>query len=352
MSEFGFKQVIWLYCIPIIWLAWYKFRTVKIIWPRWLPVISLHYPLLNSLEAESIQYKKKQGHYRQHNILLSVLFTLLLLALAQPVQYTGLISKTETKQPIDMVLVMDTALSMSLSDYLINNQPVSRISFARKELIKALDSYKGNRFALLISGNPPALWLPLTKDINVVKHETGRITTFLGGRISDMGATLKLIEKQFARQNRNTSDNAQVAIIISDGGTQIGDISPQMAAGQLSEKGFGVYVIAVGSTQPESEVLNTSSLLYEPVNLDVLKKVAKAGKGQLFHARDHNDFQQAMAAIEQLQHKLFQQSEIQTDNSSADNKLTRPLYYIPLLCAMLILMLLAAGYSQGSRDVS
>ena len=356
MSEFGFKQEIWLYFIPIIWLLWYKFRTVNVIWPRWLPSITIHYPLLNSLGAETLQHEKKQMHFRQHNVLLSVLFSLLLLSLAQPVQYTGQIAERDNKQPIDMVLVMDTALSMSLSDYLINNQPVTRIGFARKELSEALDSYTGERFALLISGNPPALWLPLTKDINVVQHEIGRITTFLGGRISDMGATLRLIEKQFANKNKNTrnsSDNAQVAIIISDGGTQVGDISPQTAAEQLAEKGFTVYVIAVGSVQPESAVLNTSSLLYEPVNLDVLTKVAKAGKGQLFHARDHNDFKQAMATIVQLQRTSLQQSEMKTDdNHSVDNKITQPWYYIPLLAAMLILLFLAVRYSQGSRDVS
>ena len=351
MSEFGFKQEIWLYFIPLIWLVWFKFRTVKIIWPRWLPSISIHFPLLNSLDAETLQHEKKQVYFRQHNILLSVLFSLLLLALAQPVQYTGQLAERDNKQPIDMVLVMDTALSMSLSDYLINNQPVSRIGFARKELSEALDSYTEDRFALLISGNPPALWLPLTKDINVVQHEIGRITPFLGGRISDMGATLKLIEKQYANQNRNSSnssDNAQVAIIISDGGTQVGDIAPQTAAEQLAEKGFTVYVIAVGSVQPESAVLNTSSLLYEPVNLDVLKKVAKAGKGQLFYARDHNDFKQAMASIVQLHGQSLQQSDTQAD----DNKITQPWYYIPLLTAMLILLFLAVRYSQGSRDVS
>ena len=356
MSEFGFKQEIWLYFIPIIWLLWYKFRTVNVIWPRWLPSITIHYPLLNSLGAETLQHEKKQMHFRQHNVLLSVLFSLLLLSLAQPVQYTGQIAERDNKQPIDMVLVIDTALSMSLSDYLINNKPVSRIGFARKELSEALDSYTGERFALLISGNPPALWLPLTKDIKVVKHEIGRITTFLGGRISDMGATLRLIEKQFANKSKNTSnssDSAQVAIIISDGGTQVGDISPQTAAEQLSEKGFTVYVIAVGSVQPESAVLNTSSLLYEPANLDVLTKVAKAGKGQLFHARDHNDFKQAMATIVQLQRTSLQQSETRTDdNHSVDNKITQPWYYIPLLAAMLILLFLAVRYSQGSRDVS
>ena len=356
MSEFGFKQEVWLYVIPIIWLLWYQFRTVKIIWPRWRPSISIHYPLLDSLDAETLRHEKNQKYYRQHNVLLSVMFSLLLLALAQPVQYTGQLAQTDNKQAIDMVLVMDTALSMSLSDYLINNQPVSRIGFARTELAAALDSFRGERFALLISGNPPALWLPLTKDIHVVQHEIGRISTFLGGRISDMGATLKLIEKQFADQNNNRnnrSDNAQVAIIISDGGTQVGDIAPQTAAEQLAEKGFTVYVIAVGSVQPESAALNTSSLLYEPVNLEVLNRVAKAGKGQLFHARDHNDFKQAMASIVQLHSPSLQQSETQADNnSSVDNKITQPWYYIPLLAAMLILLFLAIGYSQGSRDVS
>lgn len=346
--DLAFEQVFWLYLIPLIWLAYFKLRTVKIVWPQWLPVIQIRYPLLNTIYEPTADNQKSSKQPANKNFFIALAFTLFLLSLAQPVQYTGLITEPEKKQPIDIIFAVDTALSMSLKDYLINAQSVSRIDMAKLLLADYISHYSGAHLALVVLGNPPALWLPLTSDRAVVENEVQRLTTFLGGRITDMGETFKLIEDRFTDTGY---DNDKVVVVISDGGTQVGSVSPQDAASNLAAKGFSVYVIALGATQAPNELLDSSSLLYEPVNLTMLEEVAQKGKGQLFHVLDVQSFNQALERIQQL-HKKQSDSSRSAAALIHDNKLSRALFILPLLLAMFLLLWVSLQSSGRNTHAS
>ncbi|MCU7800618.1 MAG: VWA domain-containing protein [gamma proteobacterium symbiont of Lucinoma myriamae] len=107
-----------------------------------------------------------------------------------------------------------------------------------------------------------------------------------------MGATLRLVREHYKDQNE------KVVVLISDGGAQVGAISPQEAAQQLAAEDFSLYVIAVGSSDPDEGSLDKSSLIYEAVNLTMLQQVAKQGKGQLFHVLNTQAFSDALQTIE------------------------------------------------------
>ena len=316
-------QPYWLLLLPLPGLWLYRRLRYPAAWPQILPVLTMRYPLLNDLhcakETGTAATKKKQ-YSREYTIALALSF--MLLALAQPVRYIGYAEQEENSLPLDLILAVDTALSMSLSDYAIEGKPVSRIGISRLLLKTFIKDYSGSRMGLVILGNPPALWLPLTSDKAVMQDAVSRITTFLGGRITDMGATLKLIQNQFKDQQE------KVVVMISDGGTQIGSVSPQIAAQELAAEGFTLYIIAVGSDDPDAGSLDNSSLIYEAANIKRLQEVADQGNGTLFHALDAQGFSDALTTIESKHRKPVEKKN--------KVKLIQPWYPLPLAVAMLL----------------
>ncbi len=330
-------QPYWLFLLPLPWLWLYWRLRYPAAWPQILPVLTMRYPLLNDLHSAKetgTAAKKKIQYPREYTIALALSF--MLLALAQPVRYSGYAEQQENLQPLDLILAVDTALSMSLSDYEIEGKPVSRIGISRLLLKSFIKNYSGSRMGLVILGNPPALWLPLTSDKAVMQDAVSRITTFLGGRITDMGATLKLIQDQFKDHQE------KVVVLISDGGTQIGSVSPQLAAQELAAEGFTLYIIAVGSDDPDAGSLDNSSLIYEAANIKMLQEVADQGNGTLFHALNAQGFSDALKTIEVKHRKPVDKK----------NKLKLIQAWYPLPLAVAMLLFLYAGLLQKNNPYS
>lgn len=323
IADIGLLQAYWLFLLPFPWLWLYWRRRYSSSWPELLPTLAMRYPLLNDIAIGSSKEAKKKKIFTADQSLV-IAMTFMILALSQPVLYRGLSEQEKKSEPVDMILVVDTALSMSLSDYELEGQPVSRLGIARLLLNQFVKNYSGSRMGLVILANPPALWLPLTSDKVIVQDAISRINTFIGGRISDMGATLNLIREQF------NDHQEKVVVLISDGGAQIGAVAPEIAAKELASEGFTLYVIAIGSADPEAKSLDNSSLIYEAVNLKMLQQVADSGHGALFHALDSQAFSDALKSIENKHRKPVQLTE--------QSRLTQALYPLPLVIALLLFL--------------
>lgn len=332
-SDIALLQPYWFFLVPLIWLWYYWRLRHPVLWPQILPLWTMRYPPLADLhgtKTNSITAKNKRSVPRDFTIALA--FNFMLLALAQPVYYDSYIEQQGKSSAPDIIFAVDTALSMSLSDYQLEGQPVSRIGIAQIILTSFIKDYSGTRMGLVILGNPPSLWLPLTHDKAVVQDAVSRITTFLGGRITDMGATLNLIQEKF------TVQEDKIVVLISDGGTQIGSVSPQDAAQELAAQGFTLYIIAVGSDDPDTGSLDNSSLIYEAANIKMLQEVAEHGNGRLFHALDAQGFSEALKFIQAKHRKP----------ADKKNKLRLMQAWYPLPLAIALLLVLYAVFFQHS----
>ncbi len=314
----------WLILLGPVWFWWLLRRRFPGPWPRLMPVIAIRYPLLSVLtkkESSSPDLDK----INLPDLLLTLAMSLMVLALTQPAIHTTEIEAEKHIKAPDLVLVVDTAVSMTLKDYVVDTQPVDRMSITRQLLDAFIADYPGNRMGLVILGNPPALWLPLTADKQVVRDAVRRIRTSLGGRLSDTGATLELV-----RKNYSGSDN-KVVILVSDGGLQLGDISPQSAATELAAAGFTLYVIAVGSQHVGSGFSDKGSLIYQPIDLTMMMQVAANGDGQLFEAKDTETFRDIL--------KIIDDKHSQSIPPPATRWFIQHLYPALISTAMLLLLL-------------
>lgn len=335
MNEWGLGQSLWLWLLPLP-IIWYLHRIrSKAPWPELLASLSIRMPLPTALNTSS-ESASNSSHNPNNERLLLLALLLFIIALAQPLKYSGDALTTEKSQPVDLALLVDTNITMVIEDYQVEGENISRMQLTRQLLTKFVENYSGNRIGLSLMGDPPMQWLPYTTDRPAVLHAVSRLRPALGGRLSDMAASLQLVANTYLSAETPGAP-AQVIVMLTDSSLQLGAISPQQAAANLAAKGAYLYVIAIGSTDraPELSSGETGAFVYEPVDLDLLAEVAEAGAGELFHATDSSTFEQALQRIETAHRQPI---EIQTRL-----RLSQPLYPIPLLLGALLLLLALLG---------
>lgn len=293
----------------------------------------MRHPLLALMRAESADRPDPSASADR---LVAAALLLCLLALAQPVRYQGGTDAGPASRPVDLVIIAGTAITMSLRDYVLDGQRIDRMTVARRLLDGLVEQYQGRRIALVVLGDPPALWLPLTTDKAAVRDALTRLRPVLGGRLSDTGAALRLVAEAFP-------GNGEVAVVmVTDGGLQLGAVAPLPAARSLATQGYSLYVIGVGSTDATAEQDEAMGLIHQPINSDFLDQLAQQGGGRYYHARDIDTYRAALTEIEAHHRRPITQTTAERP--------FEPWYPLPLGLAMALLLLAATRASSTDSD--
>lgn len=333
-AELQLLQPAWLIFLPLPFFWWWRQRNRPVRWPTLHSTLTLRYPPLAHVDIATESDEKWAARTRLPDHLLLAALVALILALSQPVKNTAVLHEKTQAEPVDLILLVGTAVTMTLKDYSANDEPISRMTMVRQMLDRFVSDYSGQRVGLVILGDPPAIWLPLTTDKSVVRNAISRIQTTLGGRLSDTGGALKLIAEQFSGPER------KVVVLVTDAGQQLGSLSPQEGATLLAEQNMTLYTIAIGSADPKAIKQGASDLIYEPVNLELMNELASIGHGKAFHALNTEAMQQALTTI--------QANERAPAKPPVSYQLVEPLY--PWLVG-LALLLLAASFLFAGLDL-
>ncbi len=254
----------------------------------------------------------------------------------QPVQYGQALPADTKPDPVDLILVVNTSVSMTLKDYMFDGQQLDRMAMTRLSLQKFVSEFKGQHIALVILGRPSSIWLPLTTDFSLVKKMIGRIKTTLGGRSSDIAETLVLIQKQFTVEkpksliNPGKTSQQKTVMLVSDGYDQLGVSSPESAVKELLQNGFDLHTLAIGSDKQPEFSLGKGHLIYQPVDLNLMSRLAEIGHGKMEHVKD-------LTAIDRVIENLESPAAIK---NVENKKLIIPLYQYPLTLALILLLIM------------
>ncbi len=333
MPDISFAQSFWLWLLLLlpVWLRWRLHHPPA--WPYIWPVLSIRFPLLPQSAVNESEDDAACG--RLPDFIVAVALALFIVALAQPVTSLGAVKTQEKTQPVDLVLLIDTGISMTLTDYQVDAKMLDRMSMLRQLLQQFIDNYRGQRLGLVLMGNPPMLWLPFTGDRELVKKSVARIQTTLAGRLSDMSASLQLISESYA------TETDKVVVMLTSGGLQVGQQSPQDAAAEIAQQGYSLYVLATGAADSGDRPAAGAGLIYEPVNLGLLAEVAEQGNGELFHVVDAAAVAAALQKIEQKHYRVIA--------PAADIQLVQAWYPLPLLSGMLLILHVLSISRPGER---
>ena len=268
-------------------------------------------------------------------LLRSLALAALVLALAQPQRLGAWIAAAPEGR--DIVVLLDTSLTMGLHDVQWNGKAASRLAVAQRVFADFAQARRGDRFALVAFGSHAATLLPPTFDARAAGQMAGLLTVGQLGPDTALGDAIALALRQVGRQPQQP-DLKPILILYTDGGvSNVGQISPADAVALARHLGVRIYTVEVGTTPDPGQPYTVPA--YAGPQPD-LRLIAQATGGRFYFAASAGAQQAAVRDIGALNPRL---------HPPPTRRAVQPLYVWPLGLGIGLLLLSAAGPAPRRR---
>lgn len=256
-----------------------------------------------ALRFSSVEMVKRAGGRRvswtrlfQALLRLAVLL-LLILALARPQTGTG--EDKSTQQVIDIVIALDVSGSMATMDF----NPDNRLAAAKLEAKKFVEARKNDRIGFVIFAGQSITQCPMTLDHKAVLTLIDKVEL---GMLED-GTAIGLGLANAINRLKNSEAKSKVAILLTDGVNNAGEIDPQTASNLAQQFKIKVYTIGVGkegtSYLPVQDPNFGTRLLQVETQIDekMLNTISQKTGGLYFRAQDEKGLREIFKQIDHLE---------------------------------------------------
>jgi Ca-activated chloride channel homolog len=193
---------------------------------------------------------------------------------------------------IDIALVLDLSLSMEASDIRPNR------FVAMQEVVDHFVTMRPNdRIGAVIFGREAFTLLPLTTDHAALRLALSELRLgMIDGRGTAIGNALGTGLNRLKRSEAET----RVIILLTDGDSNSGNVSPEQAAAIAQSLEVKVYTILMGSPDSDGSGGGVSRLFGGPsfpVNPELLERIAESTGGEFFLASDRGTLERSFHSI-------------------------------------------------------
>ncbi len=226
---------------------------------------------------------------------------LMMIAMARPQWGTRQISVLT--EGVNIILAVDLSESMAALDFKKQGKIVNRLEAIKGVVRDFISKRGGDRIGMVVFGTEAYTQLPLTRDYNTIVSILDRLKIGAAGErtaIGDaIGISLKRLEDIKSRSN--------IIILLTDGQSNAGELSPQVVTEIAVEKGVKIYTIGVGSKGKAPFLIKHPVLgeryIYRRVNIDetTLRNIADKTGGLYFRAENIEGLQEIYKTIDTLE---------------------------------------------------
>ena len=203
--------------------------------------------------------------------------------------------KTEL-EGIDLVLTLDLSLSMQASDITPNRFEASK--FVVDDFIARRPN---DRMAAVVFGRDAYTLMPLTTDKDMLR---GAVADLELGMIEGRGTAIGNAVGVALNRLRKSHAKSKAVILLTDGDSNSGNISPDEAAEFATHMGVKVYAVLMGRSD-DARVQNGFDLFGRPlfgqgnfpVNPELLKRMAQKTGGEFYLVTDRQGLERSFHAI-------------------------------------------------------
>ena len=234
-------------------------------------------------------------------ILRAAVITLFLLALARP---QTILEGTKTiSEGVDIVLTLDTSTSMLAEDFRVGTNRVNRFDVVKDVVKEFIRKRKDDRIALVAFAARAYTACPLATDYSWLDENLDRVKV---GMIEDATAIGSAIASSVNRL-RTSKTKSKVVILLTDGVSNAGTISPIVAAEAAKALKIKVYTICVGTRglvpYPLKDQYGRTVYKNIPIEIDeeMLKKVADITGAKYYLASDTETLRRIYDDINRLE---------------------------------------------------
>jgi Ca-activated chloride channel family protein len=217
---------------------------------------------------------------------------LLVIALARP-QVTHREVVVESNG-LDIMLAIDTSGSMRAEDFVVHGRATNRLEVAKGVIAEFVKAREYDRVGLVVFGEEAFTQIPLTLDHDTLVDvlETVEIG-IAGSRGTAVGTAIAVSAKRL----KQLEAPERVLILVTDGRSNAGRLSPMEAAEIARALRIRIYTIGVGAGGGGG-LLRLST---EGVDEATLTAVAETTGGRFFRATDTTSLQSVYATIDELE---------------------------------------------------
>ena len=245
--------------------------------------------------------KKDQVLIEVPSIIRAVCLSILIICLCRPQTYN--VSK-EVKSPgVDILLCMDTSGSMQALDFKLGRKSVDRLTAVKKVVSDFVKKRENDRIGLVVFGEHAFTQAPLTMDKGLLLNLIDNMEIGMAGDSTAIGSALAIAGKRI----KDIPAKAKIVILLTDGRSNAGDVTPKKAAEALDSLGIKIYTIGVGGKGKApfkvSGFFGEEKIIYQKVDLDeaTLQQIAGIGKGRYFRAADSEQLREIYDIIDKAE---------------------------------------------------
>ena len=259
--------------------------------------VSLYFP-----NIEMLQKASKNSRWFLNSLKFLGL-TLLVMALASPIQEDEIVIKNDKGYEISLVL--DASGSM---------QEYNKFTIVKEIVEDFVDQREHDKLALSIFADFAYVAVPLTYDKKSIKRLLQRLEVGIAGK-----QRTALNEALFLSSNlfKTSKSKEKIAILLTDGMDNANTIPLEVAIKTAKKYNIKVYTVGVGNAGRD-------------FNPEVLKKISKETGGKYFSANTIERLKKIYTVINELE-----KSEIKAD------KYVKKTYYFQYLLALALLFLIS-----------
>ena len=245
---------------------------------------------------------------------------------------------------IDIMIACDLSGSMSIQDMVFTGKDeqgrhvratVDRLRAAKHVINSFISSRPNDRIGLVAFAGKAKLCSPLTLDHSIVQYIIDQF--YLAdpggfgrparpGYISEDGTAIgTAIASAATRLNERKETKSKVIILVTDGVSNSGSLSPTEAATQAAQLGIKIFTIAIG----KDERISRYTADVDTFDEKTLREIARLTGGRFYRASSGSQLQKAFASIDQLE---------KSDATRRKLVSYEPLFMYPLLLAGLLLL--------------
>lgn len=203
-----------------------------------LPPAYLVHPDLSLMDDRSAQ---PPSTARLQTGLILAAACLMTVGLAQP-QWLGP-RIPDTPLGRDIMLVVDASSSMSIDDFIVKQQRVTRLDVLKSVAQRFVAAREGDRFGLIAFGDHAATLASPSFDQDLIQAQLARLQAGIAGESTAIGDALGLALKQVKTEGR-----LQPALILfSDGESTAGEMKPSEALVAAQALGVKIYTVEIGT---------------------------------------------------------------------------------------------------------
>ncbi|WP_319406432.1 VWA domain-containing protein [uncultured Desulfosarcina sp.] len=259
---------------------------------------------------------------------------LMIVAMARPQWGT---ERTEVKtEGINIVLALDLSESMAALDFKKEGRVVNRLEAVKGVVQNFVANRNGDRIGMVVFGTHAYTQLPLTRDYNTIVSMLDRLKIGAAGERTAIGDAMGISLKRLA----DIKSESNIIILLTDGQSNAGELSPEAAGEIATQKGVKVYTIGVGTRGKAPFLVNDplfgERYVYQRVNIDedTLKEIADETGGLFFRAENLEGLQKIYDTIDKLE-----KTEVKVD-LFADYSEMYPWLLIPAILLLPIYVIL------------